>query len=464
MNHKKHAGRPDTGHAAAAWTSMIPGACLSLILWAATGAFATEEGQRAAPGAWSLLLGGTGPEFNPVEPAPTPGPPGTTSLRWADIVAGFSGTFAVPLAQEGDFRFGYSGGAHTALSNGHILVDGHPYYSRQAQVQVPSTLDGREGARVGGWIDITGGLLPAGWSPSEERYVLGGMLEQDGRIYFTKHQWYNGSGTDWQTQGYYEGAPDGSGQSRGMWRGGHEYAHHSRVGGYMSKPPQALRGESVAYLAGLSGTSGAALGRWGPNLFAMFSSVADGAVPAQPLICHPSEALQAPNVRAVNATSAWWVANRPANEAWWIANKVTDLQWIEIGKRQGVLAFVYRGIGQTWYGTYDQGPGLPDPYGGGSGYHAEGWALQAWIYEPAHLLEVLRGERAPWDLAPVEAVLLTERLPGSAAETHYSVFTGSARTELRASMAGNRLIVLQANEHPANEWESTPKGYVFDLP
>ncbi len=383
-------------------------------------------------------------------------------LAWADVVEAMAGTFAVPMAEDGDYRFGYSSGVHAQLTNGNLLVAGHPYYDRQAQVQVPSILDGREGTRVGGWVDITGGLLPEGWSAGEESYVLGGLLETGGRLYFTKHQWYNGAGTDWQTQGFYEGELDGGGVASGLWTVSNEYAHHSRVGGYMCLPPDAIQAAGYVYLAGLEGTSGAALGRWGPNLFAM--ALTGGSVTGLPLLCHPSQGLQAPDVRAVNATSAWWVANRPSNEVWWIANKVTSIQWIETEAVHGVLCFVYRGLGQTWYGDASGGPGLPDPYGGGSGYHAEGWALQAWIYDPAEVLDVFRGARDPWSLAPVEAVLLTERLPGSSSETHHSFFTGTARAELKTSLRGNRLVVLQENEYPASEWESTPKGYVFDLP
>lgn len=382
-------------------------------------------------------------------------------LTWADLEAALAGTFAVPLAEDGDYRFGYSSGAHTQLTNGNLLVVGHPYYNRQAQVQLPAVLDGREGTSVGAWIDITGGLQPAGWPPGSEdgSLLVGGMLAISGRIHFTKYEWYNGAGTDWQTQGSYDGEYDGSGTASGLWSVTNQYAHHSRVGGYLSLPPEAIRTNGYAYLAGLEGISGAALGRWGPNLFAISNSLSGGLLPAATLICHPTEALQAPNVRASNATGTWWVANRPTNEAWWIGNKVTDMQWIETDTRHGVLCFVYRGIGDTWYGD-----GAGDPYGGGSGFHAEGWALQAWIYDPDDLLEVYRGERDPWSLEPVEAVLLTERLPGSSGETHYSFFTGSARAELRASVRGNRLIVLQENEYPANEWENTPKGYVFDLP
>ncbi len=388
---------------------------------------------------------------------------GKTLITWSMLKAGFAGMFAVPLAEEGDYRFGYSSGVHAQLTNGNLLVVGHPYYDRQARVQLPAVLDGREGTRVGGWFDITKGLHPEGWD-GPPAYYVGGMLEVGDRIHFTKYQWYNGSGTNWQTQGYYEGAYDGSGTASGMWTVDNPLAHHSRVGGYMSYPPEAVREDGYVYLAGLQGTSGAAHGRWGPNLFAIDPTPSNGAVRAATLICHDTQAHQAPDVAASNATSAWWVANSPTNEQWWIANKATDAEWIETDTHHGVLYFVYRGIGHTWYGLYDAGPGHPDPYGGSSGFHAEGWALQAWIYDPEDVMAAYRGERDPWSLAPAEAVLLTERLPGSTNETHYSFFTGKARTDLKMSLRDKRLVILQEDGHPANEWENTPKGYVINLP
>ncbi len=386
-------------------------------------------------------------------------------LTWADLEAGFAGTFGIPLAPSGDYRFGYSSGVHAQLTNGNLLVVGHPYYDRQAQVQLPAVLDGREGARIGGWMDVTGGLEPAGWTDGEAGSLLvGGLLETGGRIRFTKYQWYNADATDWQTQGYYVGGYDGGGTASGLWAVCNDHAHHSRVGGYLSEPPQALRDAGFAYLAGLEGISGAALGRWGPNLFAINPALTNGKVRGTTLICHPEESLQGPSVRCVNATSAWWVANRPTNEAWWVGNEVTDMKWIETDTRHGVLCFAYRGLGRTWYGLGNAGPGYPDPYWEGPSYHAEGYALQAWMYDPDEVMEVYRGERSPWNLVPAEAVLLTERLPGSSVETHYSVFTGLPIAELKSSVRGNRLVVLQADSHYINEWESTPEGYVFDLP
>jgi len=249
-----------------------------------------------------------------------------------------------------------------------------------------------------------------------------------------------------------------------MWAVSNSYAHHSRVGGYMSYPPEAIREDGYVYLAGLEGTSGAALGRWGPNLFAIDPTPSNDAVGAATLMCHDTEAHQAPDVAASNATSAWWIANSPSNEQWWIANKVTDAEWIETDTHHGLVLLVYRGLGHTWYGLPDAGPGHPDPYSdGSSGFHAEGWALQVWIYDPVDVMAAYRGERDPWSLAPAEAVLLTERLPGTTNETHYSFFTGPARTDLKMSLRNNRLVILQENGHPANEWENTPKGYVIDL-
>ena len=84
-------------------------------------------------------------------------------------------------------------------------------------------------------------------------------------------------------------------------------------------------------------------------------------------------------------------------------------------------------------------------------------------YDPVDVMAAYRGARDPWSLAPAEAVLLTERLPGTTNETHYSFFPGPARTDLKMSLRNNRLVILQENGHPANEWENTPKGYVIDL-
>ena len=385
-------------------------------------------------------------------------------ITWSMLEAGLAGTFGTPMAEEGDYRFGYSSGVHVQLTNGNLLVVGHPYYDRQAQARLPAVLDGREGTRVGNWTDITDGLLPDGWGAGEESYLIGGMLEIGNRIHFTKYQWYNGAGTDWQTQGYYEGGYDGSGTTYGMWAVSNVFAHHSRVGGYMSYPPQAIRADGYAYLAGLEGISGAAHGRWGPNLFAIDPTPSNDAVRAATLICHDTESHQALDVAASNATGAWWIANSPTNEQWWIANKATDMEWIETDTHHGIVFFVYRGLGQTWYGENSASPGLPDPYVSGSGFHAEGWALQVWIYDPDDVMAVYRGERNPWSLAPTEAVLLTERLPGASNETYYSFFTGKARTDLKVSFRNNRLVILQEDGHPANEWENTPKGYAINLP
>ena len=407
---------------------------------------------------WSFPMGASRRSFYRMRSSP-----GRTLISWADLEAGFVGTFAIPMAEDGDHRFGYSDGVHAQLSNGNLLVVGHPYFDRQAEVQLPELLDGREGTRVGDWIDITQGGLPAGWEGGPA-YRLGGMLEVGSRLHFTKYQWYNGAGTNWQTQGYYTGAYDGSGTAEGMWTVDNPYTHHSRVGGYMSEAPGAIRADGYAYLAGLQGTSGAALGRWGPNLFAVNPVPSDGSVPAATLMCHDSEAYQAPDVAASNATGTWWTANSPANQRWWIANKVTDLEWIETETRHGLICLVYRGLGHTWYGLPDAGPGFPDPYVGGSGFHAEGWALQLWIYDPEDVLDVYRGTREPWSLVPAEAVLLTERLPGATGEGHFSFLTGRARGEFKISFRGNRLIILQEGGHPASEWENTPKGYVINVP
>ena len=358
-------------------------------------------------------------------------------LTWAEIEARLVGTFNIPAAQEGDYRFGYSNGVHAQLANGNLLVMGHPWYPVQAEVQLPAQLDGSEATRVGPWYDVTNGALPTGWSGGPA-YELGGMLEIAGRLYFTKNQWYNGAGSDWETQGYRE-----ADTVRGMWKVAGTYTHHSRVGGYMSEAPLVVRAEGYTYLAGLEGTSGAALGRWGPNLFAIQSdgSVPDGgSLPSRALICHDTEAHAPPG--------------------WWIGDKVSGMVWIETTTHHAVLCLLHQKLGNTWYGEASDGG---DPYGGGKGYHAEGYALKAWIYDPADLLAVYRGERDPWAVAPIEEQVLTERQPGSSTEVQHSFFTGSAIDELQVSRTAGRMIILQPGGYRPGQFEGMPKGYVLDM-
>lgn len=371
---------------------------------------------------------------------PPPPPAPAQVLTWSEIETGLVGTFNIPAAADagGEYRFGYSNAVHAQLSSGNLVVMGHPWYPMQAEIRLPETLDGSEAVRVGDWSDLTDGLLPTGWVDGAPSFVLGDMLELEGRLFFTKHQWYNGAGNDWETQGVRE-----NGAARGLWRVDSALGHHSRVGGYMTHAPASLRQEGYTYLAGLEGTSGAALGRWGPNLFAIRfkdAVVPGGSLPSSPLLCHDQE------------------ANAPAG--WWIGDKVTDVVWIETATQHAVLMFVRQKLGATWYGEADEGG---DPYGGGKGYHAEGYKLEAWIYDPADLLAVHRTERDPWSLSPIEKTVLIERRPGATTEVHHSFVTGRPVDELKASLRDGRLIVLQPDGYRPGQYEGMPKGYVLEL-
>ncbi len=112
--------------------------------------------------AWTVPIGAASPTYYRMRQSA-----GKTLITWSMLEAGLVGTFALPMAQEGDYRFGFSSGVHAQLTNGNLLVVGHPYHDRQAEVQLPFPLDGREGTRVGAWIDITKGMLPDGWGGGE---------------------------------------------------------------------------------------------------------------------------------------------------------------------------------------------------------------------------------------------------------------------------------------------------------
>jgi len=367
---------------------------------------------------------------------------GLPIFTWAEIEAKYAGSFALPAISGEigkDPNFTYSSGNHAQLANGHLLVVAHPYLSTQAEIILPAKLDGSVARLTGAWSDITGGLMPKNWKGGEA-YGLGGLLEIDNRIYFTKNQWYNGDGYDWPSLGYSE-----NGAAKGMWLVKGNWVHNQRVGGYMSYAPKALVDAGYGFLAGLEGTSGAANGRWGPNLFAIqtdFPGGTDQALNARALLAHPDEGKQFPG--------------------WWIGDKVSSVVWIETAKKQAVLVFLYQQLGDvTWYGEATQKPG--DPYPGYKGFHASGYQLQVWIYHPKDLIEVFNGKRNPWSVTPVEKTVLIARPPGSAKETRHSFLEGPALMELEASYRDGRLILMQPNAVPVNEYEQVPKGYVLQL-
>jgi hypothetical protein len=339
-------------------------------------------------------------------------------------------------------RFGYSSGIHAQLEDGNLLVDGHDYADRVGEVRLPPTLDGRAGTQVGAFADVTGGMLPRGWVGGES-FELGGLLQVDERVHFTEHQWYNATATDWDSLGWWQA--DAAPAHHGLWNVDHPDAVSQRIGGYLSYAPPSLRAEGIDYLAGQQGTSGAATGRWGPNLWAL----------DQPSLLDPRV-----DVRALPLL--YHRADHPA-PGWWVGDKVSSMQWIRTATVEGVLALVVEGVGPTWYGEPDEGPGgIVSVYSGAKGYHAAGYRLSAWIYRPDDLLAVSRGEREPWSVEPAERTVLVERLQGSAAERCTGFLCSSAAARVQASWRDGRLVLLVPDGY-RGYGEPTPKGYVADL-
>ena len=373
---------------------------------------------------------------------------GLALMRWADIASKFAGTFHLPVSTGGVVgvadNFIYSAGIHTQLANGNLIVEGHPYIHRQVEVELPAALNGGAAKTVGTWLDYTNDLHPPNWVPGGEAYNLGGLLDLGNRVYFTKFQWYNGSGTDWASVGYRE-----AGVSKGMWNVSGTWAHNQRIGGYMSYAPKILSDSGYTLLAGQQGTSGAALGRWGPNLFALkgdFPVSITSPVQSKPLISHPTDANLFPG--------------------WWIGDRVSSIVWIETKTQQALLVFLYQQLGgNNWYGeaTHDTALGQIDPYGGYKGFHASGYVLQVWIYDPDVLLEVFKGKRNPWSVLPAEKIALTERVPGDTADKRHSFITGKALQNLQASYRNGRLVILQPDGYREGLYEIDPKGYVLQL-
>jgi hypothetical protein len=365
---------------------------------------------------------------------------GKRQMTWADIESKYVGNFIV-----GGAGINGSGENETAefsrarfclLNNGNIICEGHTYGGLQAEFQLPATLDGSYVTRVGSWFDYTNdidpGNAPNGWE-------LAGMIEIGSRLHFTKHEWYNGGGTDHISQGYREG-----GTTYGMWKVSGSGAHSQRCGGYMSEPPPEIASLGYLYLAGQQGQSGVATGRWGPNLFAIDFDPAvavNGSFSSLPLMYHNE-------------------ANQYAN--WWIGDRVSSMIYIETPEYKGVLCLLYQQQGDvTWYGLYDDGPGgAVNPYAYDNGFQAAGFRLKAWIFDINDMLEVAAGTRDPWSVTPVEEKLLISRDIGTGSETHYTdIFTGRADSIMYMSYKNGRLIMMRMNGAPS----SSPRGFVFDL-
>ncbi len=265
------------------------------------------------------------------------------------------------------------------------------------------------------------------------------MLVINDKLYFTKYHWYS-SGIDYDSFGYLQkNSSFSDGKAYGLWNADHELAHNLRIGGYLSPASQKLQEQGVTFLAGQEGVSGEAIGRWGPNLFAVkfdHKKPKGAEMVAIPLIVHPNK------------------SKAPAN--WWIANKVTSMIWIETKTKHGVLALFTRGYGDTWYGeAKDNNP--PDPYGGGKGYHSTGKQLVAWIYNPNDLMKVYNQKIDPHQVEPVEEIILADLKPGnSAGQETFNSFFKQIRG-VRTDMYGNRLVFIQANS------SNLPKGFVVDF-
>ncbi len=387
-----------------------------------------------------------------------------TLMTWADIAGKYTGsTFHLPSAAEvpagGDFI--YSSGIHAQLANGHLMVDAENHIppgnsGLEGEIRLPAILDGRA-AQCLKWVDVTDGLLPAGFTGGET-YILGGLLELGTKLYFTKYQWYNGAGADWGSLGYRDEAAN---KTYGMWQVSGPWAHNQRVAGYMSYAPQALTDAGYPILAGQEGTSGSANGRWGPNLFAIqgnFPASRGESVAAKPLLAHPDEGRESPG--------------------WWLGDKVSSAVWIKTKTQQAVVLFLYQQLGgETWYGENVDtctctdcdppvttcGTSLADPYPTYKGFHATGYHLQVWIYNPNDLYDAFNGKRDPWSVLPAEKVDLITRAPGTTTETVNSFITGNATQQLQASYRNGRLIIMQPNGYVQGPYESDPTGYVIQL-
>lgn len=112
----------------------------------------------------------------------------------------------------------------------------------------------------------------------------------------------------------------------------------------------------------------------------------------------------------------------------WVASQdqVNSFAWVDTGEKHGVVMFGRRATGKVWYGHNPIGPppATPDmftpytddggtyqdstiPAGYGNSHYNTGWKAAIRVYDPAHFMQVGRGERSPYSdgMRPVEPVL-----------------------------------------------------------
>ncbi len=359
---------------------------------------------------------------------------GRSLITWAEINASHQGTFAMTDA------WAYSDGIQAQLANGNIIVTGYTEVDNACIATLPAILDGREVTQVGSFFDPSNGIKPTGWIGGDEpAYQVGGFLELGSRLYYTKHQWYNAGGTDWEGLGYNTNYAGGAANALGMWGVTGTAAHSMRVAGQMGYAPAAVLADGYTFLAGQQATAGAAMGRYGPNMFAVKvndATAVHGNWLTKPLIYHPED----------HAVTDWWLGDRAAG------------MWIETANREGVLFLIAQQYGgDVWYGEYnDVTP--HDPYSEYKGYHSNGWRLQAWLYDPADLMAVYNGTKDGWTCVPYEKTTLITRAPGTVTETNYSNLRGQAYQWDNLSLRDGRLIIMYTDAYGAS-----PGGHVFNL-
>ncbi len=361
-------------------------------------------------------------------------------ITWNEIEKAYKGSFLVPDGSFGvkEQNFHYSKGAFCIKDKETIFLQGHSYSKEVRELKLPKTFNNKEAKPIGKWFDPTDNLQSTG-DILNEYYRLGDMLILKNRIYFTKYSWYNFE-HDYDSFGYREKSSTfADGKSYGLWNADHKLAHNMRIGGYLSNAPKSLKLDGVTFLAGQQGLSGDAMGRWGPNLFAVkfdANKKKGEAMEAIPLIVHPNKEKKA--------------------QDWNIANRVYSITWIETKNRSGVLVMFTKVYGDMWYGEADEN-NPPDPYGGEKGYHSTGKQLIAWIYNPDDLLKVYNKKLKPHEVKPIEKKVLIDLKPGKVKgeEEHFSIFRKIRA--IRMKMLDNRLIMIQSST------SDLPKGFVFDF-
>ncbi len=340
----------------------------------------------------------------------------------------YQGAFAFPAGDDwgyGGLAMAYYPAADSEGKDafpGGLYVTGNAQNDRVGLISIPTpqaTADFSQLPRATVLLpltDITGGLIDNFTTADcgyRDVFNLDGLayVAAIDKVVWNVKDWFNTGACDNDSLGWSD--PDLSG-AQGVWHIGprpstDDVFHNAKTCDYLFNAPQHIADQYLggrSLIAGNHREGGALGGSSGPTLFAV----------QLPSPAAPPPAGQNLDARALlyyrfRFGCAWDVSGenvipQPASgacdfEGYRAFDNWSGAVWVESGTDAAILIFGRKGLGDNCYGT--QAECADDPCNMYKGYHAYPYAPQILFYDPADVLGVISGAKAPWTIQPYRA-------------------------------------------------------------